>query len=202
MTEGTSENFENMFDEELLADEKQITDTVIDLDCSSDNVCPSQEIINLLKTRQPLLQVYDKLKHQKDNNENSVCLNLNFKPILAGNHERLDGKFLELVSKYRSNLITDILEILDLEVKSQTETISSKYKDHIHSLNANKATDSLKLFVDGIRKEKNSLDRERSEARAHNNTSTYRGRVNIRRPRFRGSSRGTRPYHRRPYDRY
>lgn len=202
------------FDSDMFAEEKSddTSDTIsIDFNCLSDELRPAQKVIYMLETRQPLIRLYDKLKHQKDNNTNSAVLNVNFKPAMnATLHQKLDGKFMDLVSEHRNNLISDILGCIDTEVKTLTDEISSCYKAEIKFLNENKATEGLKTFVESVRKVKITLDLERNEAKArlnnpYNSVSSDSnnmrgGRTFGRQQKFRGALRGGYRARKSPYN--
>lgn len=206
---------ENMFDGDLFADENKdensMDNTAIDFNCAVEGVSPAQSIKKLLSVRQPLLKLYDRLKFQQDNNMNSICINVSFKPVMGtNNHQQLDGQFANVVNKHRTSLISDILEIIDVEAKAQTEIISSAYKAEISVLNHSKSTEGLKTFVDTIRKEKNALDLDRNEANAKLSTSAFESRpphhsrqeVGHTQRQFRGTPRGGFRARPRPYNKF
>lgn len=171
MASGNTECCENMFDGDLLADENKVENsmgnTAIDFNCAVEGVSPAQNIKKLLSVRQPLLKIYDRLKYQQDNNMNSICINVSFKPAMGtNNHQQLDGQVANVVNEHRTNRISDILEIIDIEAKAQTEIISFTHKAEISALNHSKSIEGLNTFVVTIRKEKNALDLERNEANA------------------------------------
>ena len=155
-TDLSKEDYETLLDGELAENEN--FDTEIDLEHTLN---PTQEIIDSLNTRHSLHIVADKLRFQRDNNANSVCLNVTFKPRIGNNHENLDGQLTDVVTKHRRNLIDELLVVIDGETKSQTENIVKNYKDKIYEFNAKKAETSRSKFVAAIRKHKSDLEYQR-----------------------------------------
>ncbi len=139
---------------------------------NSDSV--SHTIVDNVRTRQPLLVLYDQLKYQKENLASFSAFKLEFKPVLgcAANNEQLDQVFSEIVSKHRTGLVTEVLEVIEGVVKTQTDNISTVYGDECRALKeAARAT--VDRFVNTVRREKTELEKRRLEANARLNTSVY-----------------------------
>ena len=160
----SNEDYINMLDGDMNVNGDKNTD--IDFESRDDVMTPTQEIIECMKTRHSLHILSDKLRFQRDTNSNSVCFNINFKPVLGNNYESLNGKLTDVVTKHRHDLIDGLLAVIDTETQTQTQALSKNYKEKISEFNAKKADDSRSKFVDAIRKEKHDLEYKRVEAKS------------------------------------
>ena len=125
------------FDEELSEGSRQ-NNTEINFEVNnSQSETQSQIIEDLLKKRQPFLIIWKKLKHQKDNEYNSRCLNINFEPFLPNKTETLDNKFKDIVQKYRDDMISELLDSSNSEAAELSATLTTTYNEEVKRLKSN-----------------------------------------------------------------
>lgn len=159
------------FDEELTENSGN-SNTEINFEVNNSmSESPSQIIGDMLKQRQPYLILWEKLKHQKDNKYNSRCLSLTFAPNLPNKTETLENKFQEIVKKHRENMITELLETINLEVTELSAKVTKTYKDEVQNLQSNKETEKLTKFVSSVKETKLQLDNERIETKMQMNSA-------------------------------
>ena len=112
-----------MFDGDSHKETSGPDDTLINYDVNEIvTEYPAKHLSDSLEKRQPLL-LWDSLRHQKDGNYTTRCLNINFTPSLVSLTFWI-LKFQEIIQKHRGNIITDILEALNGELKTMSEIIS------------------------------------------------------------------------------